>query len=128
MAETEQAAAQAQTAEFSEANGPETTGSGGDISFLLDMNVPVTVAIGKKNMPIRKILQLGPGSVLKLDKPIDVPADLYMKDIKFASGTVVVVDGQFAVRIKQIFGTAGTPAAAEDDSQQEQTETPSAEQ
>ena len=58
-------------------------------------------------MPIRRILQLGPGSVLKLDKPIDVPADLYMKDVKFASGTIVVVDGQFAVRIKQIFGTGG---------------------
>jgi flagellar motor switch/type III secretory pathway protein FliN len=47
---------------------------------------------------------MGPGSVLKLDKPIEAPADLYLKDTKFATGTVVVVDGRFAIRIKEIIG------------------------
>jgi flagellar motor switch protein FliN/FliY len=95
---------QVQSVEFSEATGAEATGSGGSIEILLDMNIPVTVAIGKKEMSVRRLLQLGPNSVLKLDKPIDAPADLYLKDTKFATGNVVVVDGQFAVKIKQIIG------------------------
>jgi flagellar motor switch protein FliN/FliY len=69
------------------------------------MNVPVTVTVGRTEIPIRRLLQLGPGSVLHLDKPIDEPADLYLKDAKFASADVVVVDGKFAVRIKQIIST-----------------------
>ncbi len=93
---------QVQSAEFSEATGAEAAGAGGNIEILLDMNIPVTVAIGKKEMPVRRLLQLGPNSVLKLDKPIDAPVDLYLKDTKFATGNVVVVDGRFAVKIKEI--------------------------
>ena len=56
------------------------------------------------HIPIRRLLQLGPGAVVKLDKPVDAPMDLYLKDTKFATGNVVVVDGRFAVKIKQILG------------------------
>ena len=102
--QAEQGQTQAQSVEFSEANVSPAVGPGGSIDILLDMNVPVTVAIGKKEMSIRRLLQLGPGSVLKLDKPIEAPADLYLKDKKFATGTVVVVEGQFAIKIKDILG------------------------
>lgn len=93
---------QAQSVELSEVAGAEATGSGTSIDILLDMNVPVTVAVGQTEISIQLLLQLGPGSVLKLDKPIDAPADLYLKDMKFATGSIVVIDEQFAVRIKQI--------------------------
>jgi flagellar motor switch/type III secretory pathway protein FliN len=39
---------------------------------------------------------------LKLDKPIEAPADLYLKDIRFATGNIVVVEDRFAVRIKEV--------------------------
>ena len=95
---------QAQSVEFSQVDGAEASGAGGSIDILLDMDVPVTVAIGKTEISIRRLLQLGPGSVLKLAKPIDEPADLYLRDTKFALGSVVVVEDRFAVRIKQILG------------------------
>jgi flagellar motor switch protein FliN/FliY len=95
---------QVQSVEFPEAGGTQAAGSGGKFDVILDMNVPVTVTIGQTQIPVRRLLQLGPGSVLKLDKPIDAPADLLLKDAKFAAGDVVVVDGRFAVRIKQIIG------------------------
>ena len=95
----------AQSAEFSEAVETGATGAGGSIDILLDMTIPVTVTIGSTQIPIRRLLHLGPGSVLKLDKPVDSPMDLYLKDTKFATGSVVVVDGRFAVKIKQILGT-----------------------
>lgn len=96
---------QVQSVEFPEAIETEDAGSTGNLDILLDMNVPVTVTVGRTEIPIRRLLQLGPGSVLRLDKPIDAPADLYLKDAKFASADVVVVDGKFAVRIKQIIST-----------------------
>ncbi len=101
---------QAQSVEFPEAPADAGGGGGGSLDILLDIDIPVTVAIGKKMMTVRKLLQLGPGSVLNLDKPIDVPADLYLKDTKFATGDIVVVDGQFAVRLKNIIGLGGSDA------------------
>jgi flagellar motor switch protein FliN/FliY len=93
---------QAQTVELSEAVGTEATTGTGSIDLLLAMDVPVTVVIGQTELPVKRLLQLGPGSVLKLDKSIDEPVDLYLKDVKFAPGNIVVVDGQFAVRIDKI--------------------------
>ena len=95
---------QAQSVEFPEANGSEATGGGTSLDILLDMNVPIVVTIGKTEVPIRRLLQLGPGSVVKLRKSVEEPLDLYLKDVKFATGTAVVVDGQFAVKITQILG------------------------
>jgi len=101
---------QAQSVEFSEAAETEAAGAGGSIDILLDMNVLVTAAIGQTEITVRRLLQLGPGSMLKLDKSIDAPADLYLADTKFATGNVVVVDGQFAVRIKQVLGLGDSAA------------------
>ncbi len=96
----------AQAADFPEAADAGSTGAGGSIDILLDMNIPVTVTIGTTQIPIRRLLQLGPGSVVKLNKPVDTPVDLYLKDTRFATGTVVVADGRFGVRIKQIFAAS----------------------
>lgn len=108
MAETSEAESgsktQAQAVEFSEASAMGDMGGGGSIELLLDVNISVTVALGQTEIPVRRLLQLGPGSVLELDKSIDEPVDLYLRDTRFATGSVVVVDGRFAVKIKQILG------------------------
>lgn len=104
--ETAQAAEkkQAQSVEFSEAVESGPADAGGSIDILLDMSVPVTITIGQTEMSVQRLLQLGPGSVIVLDKSIEEPADLYLKDTKFATGSVVVVDGRFAIKIEQILG------------------------
>ena len=48
------------------------------IDILLDMNVSVTVTIGETSIPVRRLLQLAPGSVIRLDKALDEPVDLYL--------------------------------------------------
>jgi flagellar motor switch protein FliN/FliY len=103
---------QAQSVEFSEAVGTEATTGAGSIDVLLAMSVSVTVVIGQTELPVKRLLQLGPGSVLKLDKSIDEPADLYLRDTKFATGNIVVVDGRFAIRIKQVLGLNDSAARA----------------
>jgi flagellar motor switch protein FliN/FliY len=79
----------------------------------LDLDVLVTVALGQTEIPVKRLLQLGPGSVLTLGKSVDAPVDLYLKDAKFAEGDVVIVDGCFAVRIKRIIGTEVEPETAQ---------------
>jgi flagellar motor switch protein FliN/FliY len=103
----------AQQVELTEAASDQGGGgkSSGKLDIVLDMYVPITVAVGQTQVPVRRLLQLGPGSVLKLDKPIDTPADLFLKNTRFGTGDVVVVDGKFAVRIKQIIGTGNGDTA-----------------
>ncbi len=94
----------AQSVELSQAPDGSPTGQGSSLDILLDMEVPVTVAIGKIEVPVQQLLQFSPGSVLQLDKSVDEPADLYLKGVKFATGHIVVVEDRFAVRINEIIG------------------------
>jgi flagellar motor switch protein FliN/FliY len=105
-------ATQAHPVEFPEAPQDAPAGASGQIDILLDMDVPVTVILGAARVPVRRLLQLGPGSVLRLDKSVDAPAELFLKDSKFAEAEVVVVNNRFAVRITQIVkaGATGSPA------------------
>ncbi len=100
---------QVREVQFPEAPPDTGTAATGQLDMLLDMGVPISVVLGQTEIPVRRLLQLGPGSVLKLEKPIEAPADLYLRDSKFAEVDVVVVEDRFAVRIKKILG-AGAPA------------------
>ncbi len=103
-----QAAAEAKTSvssvEFPQApaGAGKDTGPKGSLDVLLDVNVPMNVVIGGAEVPVRRLLQLGPGSVITLDKSVDDPVELYLKGSKFATADIVVVEGKFAVRIKEI--------------------------
>ncbi len=78
--------------------------SSGQFDLLLDIDVEVTVTLGTVEIPVKKLLQLGPGAVLELGKSIDAPADLYLQGTKFAEGDVVVVDDCFAIKINSVVG------------------------
>jgi flagellar motor switch protein FliN/FliY len=95
-----------QSVEFSEVAETASNGAAAGIDILLDLDVPITVIIGRTEISVQKLLQLKPGSVVKLDKSVDAPVDLYLKDTKFATGNIVVVEDRFAVKIKEILGSA----------------------
>ena len=99
---------QAQAAAFPEAPDSAPGGATGQLGVLLDMEVPVAVVLGTTEIPVRQLLQFAPGAVLKLDQPIEAPAELFIRESRFAEAEVVVVDNRFAVRIKRITG-AGIP-------------------
>ncbi len=73
-----------------------------NLDLLLDVSLPVTIELGRTSMLIRDVLDLGPGSVVELDKLSGEPVDLYVNDRKFARGEVVVVDEYFGVRITEL--------------------------
>jgi flagellar motor switch protein FliN/FliY len=74
----------------------------GQIDILLETAVPVTATLGKAEVMIRDLLQLGAGSVLKLERRVGEPVDLFLRGVRFATGHIVVVGDQLGVRIKEI--------------------------
>lgn len=116
MADTAQVAEQTQqqevqTLEYQQVVDEPSGATTGSLDMLLDVPLAVTVSLGGTEIPIHRLLQLAPGSVIQLDRSIDEPADLYVRDIKFATGDIVVVDGRFAIKIKQIISAETAKAA-----------------
>ena len=70
-----------------------------NIGVLLDIDMKVTVELGRANLKIRDIMNLSPGSVVELGKSPAEPVDILVNGVLLARGEVVVVDEQFAVRI-----------------------------
>ena len=95
---------QAQTAEFSEATDAGAD-SGENLNILMDIQMPITVIIGKAEVPFKRLLQLGPDSVLELDRLVGQPADLYVQDIRLATGDIVVVNDNYGIRIREVVGS-----------------------
>ena len=72
------------------------------IDRLLDVTLNLAVELGRKDMQIREILDLGPGKIIELDKLAGEPVDLLVNGKLLAKGEVVVVDENFGVRITDL--------------------------
>ena len=73
-----------------------------DINYLLDVNLQVTVEVGRREYFISDILSWDPGSVIELDKIVGEPLSLYVNSKPVAKGEVVVVNDKFALKIVEI--------------------------
>ena len=71
-------------------------------SSLMEMTVPVSIELGRTQISIDDKAKLGRGSVVQLGRRAGEPIDLYVAGRKFAQGEVVVLGGQFGVRITKI--------------------------
>jgi flagellar motor switch protein FliN/FliY len=69
------------------------------LQLLYDLQLPVSIELGRTNMLIRDILKLGRGSVIEFDKLVSEPVDVLVNGKKVAEGEVVVVDKHFGIRI-----------------------------
>ncbi|HPF33947.1 MAG TPA: flagellar motor switch protein FliN [Candidatus Krumholzibacteria bacterium] len=80
----------------------EDLGDASNLGVLLDIDMKVTVELGRTRMAVRDILDLAPGSVVELGKPPSEPVDLLVNGVLTARGEVVVVDDHFAIRITKL--------------------------
>jgi flagellar motor switch protein FliN/FliY len=69
------------------------------IGLLCDIELEATLQFGSREMPLREVLELGPGDVVELDRHVSEPVDLVVGDRIVARGEVVVANGNFALRI-----------------------------
>jgi len=72
------------------------------LELLLDIKLDVSIELGRTKMLLRDILELGPGSVIELDKMAGETVDMLINNKKLAKGEVVVVDENFGVRITHL--------------------------
>lgn len=77
-----------------------------NLDLIMDVRLPVTVRFGQTRMILRDVLKLGTGSLIELDKQENEPVDLMVNDKVLARGEVVVVDGNYALRIIEIESAA----------------------
>jgi len=73
-----------------------------NLDLLLDVNLQVTVELGRAGLKFREVLNLAPGSVIELDRQTSEPVDILVNGSLLATGEVVVVDDHFAVRITKL--------------------------
>ncbi|TVQ78198.1 MAG: flagellar motor switch protein FliN [Phycisphaeraceae bacterium] len=77
----------------------------GGIDLLSDVNLRVTIELGRTEMLVEDVLRLGEGSVVELDKLAGDPVDIYVNDRHVARGEVLVLNDNFCVRINEILST-----------------------
>ncbi|MDM4016771.1 FliM/FliN family flagellar motor C-terminal domain-containing protein [Roseiconus lacunae] len=116
-AEDAQTAVEEPTAETDESTGddipefeqlnPNPPKSGGDLDLARfgGVHVTLTAELGRTQLTIEELIGLAEGSVVELNRAISAPVEIVAQGVPMGNGEVVVIDDQFAIRIKQIYST-----------------------
>lgn len=134
------AEAQASVDEISEAVSDDVEVSESDrgIDLLGDVDLDVSIELGRTEMLVEDVLRLQSGSVVELDKLAGDPVDVYVNGRLVARGEVLVLNDNFCIRVSEIVvdleaqateaaggedGTAGEPEeTAEEKAEREMLE------
>lgn len=99
--------------DIASAVGP-TAGEQGGIDMLGDVDLDVTIELGRTEMLVEDVLRLASGSVVELDKLAGDPVDVYVNSRLVARGEVLVLNDNFCIRISEILADVKeTPAVQE---------------
>jgi flagellar motor switch protein FliN/FliY len=95
-----------QTRLEAEAKSQERTTAGAlptrGVELLLDVELEASLRFGSKEMPLSEVLELGPGDVVQLERHVSDPVDLIVGDKIVARGEVVLVNGNFGLRVTEV--------------------------
>ncbi len=69
---------------------------------VIDVPLAVTLRFGQRQMTLRELLALTTGSLVELDRQVEEPVDLMLGERVLARGEVVIVDGNYGLRITEI--------------------------
>ncbi len=99
--------------ELPDLGGGRLSGSEAEsISLLNDVKLDVKIELGRANMRIEEVLQLGEGSVVELDKLAGDPVDVLVNERLVARGEVLVLNDNFCVRISEVLAGDETEGGA----------------
>jgi flagellar motor switch protein FliN len=73
-----------------------------NLELILDIDMPLTVRFGEATVSIEALSKLGPGSLVELSRQPDDPVDVLINGRLVARGEVVVVAGNYGVRVTQV--------------------------
>lgn len=89
-------------ADLSELGPGAGPGQAASTDLLADVNLQVTVELGRVRMRVRDLLRLTEGSVVDLDRAAGAPVDVLANGSLIARGDVVVVDDELGIRITEL--------------------------
>ncbi len=76
--------------------------SAADLAPVFGVPVNISAVLGRANLSVAQLLQLGQGSVLELDRKVGEAIDIYVNNRLVARGEVVVVDDRLGVTMTEI--------------------------
>ena len=82
----------------------------GDLAPVFDVPVNISAVLGRANLSVAQLLQLGQGSVLELDRKVGEAIDIYVNNRLVARDEVVVVDERLGVTMTEIIKDGDTAA------------------
>ena len=74
----------------------------GDFHLIRDVEVEITLEIGRRRMRVADVLRLGPGQTIELPKAAGEPVDTYVNGQLLGRGEVAVVSDRYGVRITEL--------------------------
>jgi flagellar motor switch protein FliN/FliY len=80
----------------------EESQKGNPIDLLLDVELPVSVSFGRAKLALKDVIKLTTGSIVELNRSVSEPVEVIVNNCVIARGEVVVVEGNFGVRIRQV--------------------------
>jgi flagellar motor switch protein FliN len=85
-----------------ESSRPVETSPGGNMEFILDIPLEVTVELGRTKLLIHELLKLGQGSVIELSKLAGETLEVLANQKLIARGEAVVINEKFGVRLTEV--------------------------
>ncbi len=90
------------TAEGGEDNAELPARASRTLDLLLDVEMPVSVSFGRTRVRMQEVLKLITGSIIELDRAVSEPVEVMVNNCVIARGMVVVVDGNYGVRVDEV--------------------------
>lgn len=81
---------------------PGEAAPGAGLSAVYDVPLRLAAVLGRTNIPVSRLLRLGRGAVVELDRKVGEPVDILVNDRLIARGEVLVVDERLAVALTEI--------------------------
>lgn len=72
------------------------------MELLLDVELPVSISFGRTELPLKEVLKLTTGSIVELNRGVNEPVEILVNHCLIARGEVVVIEGNYGVRIQRI--------------------------
>ncbi len=91
-----------QSVQYPNLSGGPVGQEAGNIGLIMDVNMEMTVELGRTKKQIKEILGMGEGTIIELDKLAGEPVDILVNHKPIAKGEVVVIDENFGVRVTEI--------------------------
>ncbi len=73
-----------------------------NLDRILDIPLVLSAQLGSTRMLIKDLLQLGPGSIVELDKLAGEPLEVLVNERLVARGEVVMVNEKFGIRLTDV--------------------------